>query len=284
MRLAIFVLFSASLWSQTQVNTPRPGGQSTPLLVYSAQGSAAGCAPLALISHGAGGSENGYKYLAQALSSAGYTTAVMGHRESGLDALSRGMRQSGFRQGLMQLISNPQAEQARLLDIAAALRWADLQCKAPFRVLLGHSMGAITVMLEAGAKNKIGVTYPPAGQDRFDAYVALSPEGPDSVFPRNAWSSISKPLLAMTGTRDSGLAGGVEWRTMAWNNLPGTSTGCQWLGVITDATHMNFAGSGNGAALVDPIVVTTVEKFLQDARRGKCNAPPPMPTLQLNVK
>lgn len=284
MRLAIFVLVSASLWAQTHRNVPRSDGHSTPLLIYAASGSTTACAPLALISHGAGGSENGYKYLAQALSRDGYTVAVMGHRESGLDALSHDMRQSGFRQGLVQLISNPQAEQARLLDIGAALQWTDSQCKAPFRVLLGHSMGAITVMLEAGAKNKIGITYPPAGQDRFDAYVALSPEGPDPVFSRDAWSGIHKPLLAMTGTRDGGLAGGVEWRTMAWNNLPGTNINCQWLGVITDATHMNFAGNGQGAARVGPIVVSTVGKFLKDVRQGACTLPSPVPDLQLKAK
>ena len=284
MRLAMVVLFFASLWAQTQVNAARPGGQSTPLLVYAAQGSAVGCPALALISPGAGGSENGYKYLAQALSREGYRVVVMGHRESGLDALSREMRKSGFRRGLVELISSPQAEQARLLDITAALGWADSQCKATFRVLLGHSMGAITVMLEAGAKNKIGVPSPPAGQDRFDAYVALSPEGPDPVFPRDAWSGIHKPLLAMTGTRDSGVAGGVEWRTMAWNNLPGTSNGCQWLGVIADATHMNFAGMGSGAAQVDATVISAVSTFLVDVRRDRCTLPPRMSGLQLNAK
>lgn len=284
MRLAMIVFMSASLWAQTHVNAPRSDGKLTPLLIYSASGATTGCAPLALISHGAGGSENGYKYLAQALSKNGYTTVVMGHRESGLDALSHDMRQSGFRKGLLQLVSNPQAEQARLLDVGAALKWSQSQCQPPFRALLGHSMGAITVMLEAGAKNKIGIPYPPAGQDRFDVYVALSPEGPDPVFPRDAWSGINKPLLSMTGTRDSGLAGGVQWRTMGWNDLPGTKGKCQWLGVINDATHMNFSGNGVGAAQVDPIVVSTVEKFLSDVRQGACTLPSPTPNLRLQAK
>ena len=194
------------------------------------------------------------------------------------------MRQNGFMPGLVKLVGSPQAEQARLLDIGAALKWGESGCKPPFRVLLGHSMGAITVMLEAGARNKIGITSPPAGRDRFDAYVALSPEGPDVVFPDGAWSGIHKPVLAMTGTRDSGIAGALQWRTRAWDNLPGAKNNCQWLGVITDATHMNFAGIGQGASQVDAIVVNTVEKFLQDVRRGECRLPAPLANLQLRAK
>jgi hypothetical protein len=35
-------------------------------MVYDAVGAGAGCAPLAVVSHGAGGSERGYRYLAVA--------------------------------------------------------------------------------------------------------------------------------------------------------------------------------------------------------------------------
>ena len=62
-------------------------------------------------------------------------------------------------------------------------------------------MGAVTVMLEAGAKNIIGVAPSAAGLDRFDAYVALSPEGPGIIFSERAWHGIHKPLLVLTGTR-----------------------------------------------------------------------------------
>jgi alpha-beta hydrolase superfamily lysophospholipase len=105
----------------------------------------------------------------------GYTTVAMGHRESGFAALAADVREYGVLPGVTRLVADEHAEQARLLDLDAALQWADGQCRAPFRVLLGHSMGAETVMLEAGAKNTIGVPSPPAAQDRFDAYVALSP-------------------------------------------------------------------------------------------------------------
>lgn len=263
--VALLALASALAASaQQRLSVPRADGHQTPLLVYAAQG-ATGCAPLAVLSHGAGGSEDGYRYLAQSMAALGYTTVVMGHRESGLAALRADMRTYGFMAGVRALVADPHAEQARLLDVSAALAWADKQCHAPFRVLLGHSMGSETVMLEAGARNIIGVQTPPAAQDRFDAYVALSPEGPGVVFPDNAWHSIRKPVLILTGTRDQSLKGGPQARLVPWHNLPGSPRHCQWMGVIDGATHMNFAGNGAGHEKVEPLVTQTVAEFLAGA-------------------
>ena len=271
--------------SQQHLEVPRADGMQTRLMVYAAEGAHGGCAPLAVISHGAGGSENGYRYLAEAMSRLGYTAVVMGHQESGFRALTTDMRKEGIRPGIRELVSNPQAEQARLLDVGAALRWADAQCHAPFRVLLGHSMGAETVMLEAGASNMIGVASPPAGRDRFDAYVALSPEGPGVVFKEHAWKNIHKPMLILTGTRDQSLQGGPEARQMPWRELPGRRDTCQWMGVIDGATHMNFAGVGFGRQRVERDVTERVGEFLSDVRSGsKCVLPPDLAGMTMQAK
>jgi len=270
--------------AQQRIDAPRADGHTTPLLVYSAVNGPAGCAPLAVISHGAGGSENGYRYLAEAMARMGYTTIVMGHRESGLEALRADMRQYGLMAGVRALVADPTAEADRLLDVGAALRWDASQCKPPFRVLLGHSMGAETVMLEAGAKNIIGVTAPPAGQNRFDAYVALSPEGPGVVFPDDAWGGIHKPMLILTGTRDQSLKGGPEARQIPWHDLPGSKGQCQWMGVIDGATHMNFAGNGVGKERVEPIVTTTIKDFLNSWDNGACALPQPTRGISLQGK
>lgn len=280
----VFLALALPLTAQERASAPRADGQTTPLLVYRAAGTVTGCAPLAVISHGAGGSENGYRYLAEAMAQNGFTTVVMGHRESGLSALSADMRKNGIRPGIKALVADPQAEQARLLDVGAALKWADGQCHVPFRVLLGHSMGAETVMLEAGAHNMIGVTSPPAGRDRFDAYVALSPEGPGIVFPEHAWSNIRKPLLVLTGTRDDSLQGGPEARQVPWHELPGGEGKCQWMGVVEGATHMNFAGSGMGADRVKPMVTETITSFLSGARAHECTLPGSVPGMTLQSK
>lgn len=281
--LLAFLLAAASLHAQQHFSAPRPDGKSTPLMLYKSVASNI-CAPLAIISHGAGGSENGYRYLAQSMADLGFTTIVMGHAKSGLSALRDDMRTRGIRPGIQALVADPEAEQDRLIDITATLNWADKQCHAFFRVLLGHSMGAETVMLDAGARNMINVTTPPAGQSRFDAYVALSPEGPGIVFPEHAWSGIRKPLLVLTGTRDGSLKGGPQARQIPWHDLPGTPAKCQWMGVIDNASHMNFAGSGPGANNVEPIVTQTIATFLKGVQAHSCALPSPIPEMTLQAK
>ena len=219
-----------------------------------------------MISPGAGGSEDGYKYLAKALRDDGWRAIVMGHKESGMAALRSDMRDSGgLHKGLQELVNDPAAYNARLMDIAAALKWADTSCKAPFVALLGHSMGARTVEVEAGAKNSLGVK----ALDRFDAYVALSPDGPGPMFPENAWSGIRKPMLLLTGTRDGSLDGDWKTRTIPYDSLP---AGCKWLGVIDGATHMNFAGVGISGS-TEKLVLLETKAFLDGLRGGRCGAP-----------
>jgi predicted dienelactone hydrolase len=283
--LLVFLLAPSPIFAQERASAPRVDGHVTPLMVYRATGSSKGCAPLAVISHGAGGSENGYRYLAEAMSQMGFRTIVMGHRETGRAALRADMLKYGLRQGVRKLVTDRQAEEARLLDVGAALDWAGGQCEVPYRVLLGHSMGSETVMLEAGARNMIGIASPPAGLDRFDAYVALSPEGPGIVFPDHAWSGIHKPLLVLTGTRDQALQGGPQSRQAPWHELPGDgNAGCQWMGIIDGASHMNFAGIGFGAQRVDSLVARTIAGFLYGARRGKCALPKPTSEMTLQAK
>jgi dienelactone hydrolase len=283
--VVLWMLATPPLRAQQRASAPRADGHATPLLVYAAAVTSDGCAPLAIISHGAGGSENGYHYLASAMAQNGFATVVIGHRESGLAALRADMRADGIMAGVRALVADPQAEADRLLDVGAALKWADAQCRAPFRVLLGHSMGAEMVMLEAGAKNIIGVTSPPAGQDRFDAYVALSPEGPGVVFPEHAWGAIHKPVLVLTGTRDQSLKGGPKARLIPWHDLPGDAPrDCQWMGVINGATHMNFAGNGFGAERVEPKVTQTIAMFLQGVRGGQCKLPAARAEMTLEAK
>jgi len=272
--LLLAVILPADLsWAQDLVQASRPDGAQTPLRVYAPQ--TTGCPPLAVISPGAGGSENGYSYLAKALQDDGWRAIVMGHQESGGAALRSDVRQSrGIKRGLQQLVNDPAAYKARLLDIAAALSWAEWACKPPFVALLGHSMGARTVMVEVGARNTLDVK----GMDRFNAYVALSPDGPGKMFPENAWSGVRKPMLILTGTRDQALDGDWKTRTIPYESMP---TGCKWLGVIDGATHMNFAGIGF-AGSTEKLVLLETKAFLDGLRADKCGAP--VPSAGITVK
>lgn len=236
-----------------------------------------GCRGVATISPGAGGSEQGYRYLGEAMSSLGYLTSVIGHPESGPQTLRELSRSIGLREGLAELITDPEAYRARFMDIAAARDWAKDRCKASESLLIGHSMGAATVMMEAGAKNKLGVQ----GADAFAAYIALSPQGSGTIFPENAWSGISKPILILTGTRDSEL-GGASWETRSepFNNMP---KGCKWLGVIDGASHLNFAGKGISRN-TEALTALTIGNFLNALDRGDCRSRGRLQGMELTTK
>lgn len=263
--LAVLTLLAtATALAQQTVTSPRSDGAQTPLRIFAPSGEA--CAPLAIISPGAGGTENGYSYLAEGLRDHGYLAIVMGHKESGPSTLRKDIRHAGIHGGLKDMVTDKALQQDRMLDLTAALAWAEQQCHHPYKVLLGHSMGSDTVMFEAGASNQLGVP----GENRFDAYVPISPSGPGSIFTSDSWHSIHKPLYVLTGTRDKGLEGDWQWRTRPYDGLP---PGCKWLGVVDGATHMNFAGIGF-AGKTEKLTLASVTAFLDGARSGKCSLPP----------
>lgn len=166
----------------------------------------------------------------------GFLSVVVGHPESSLRSVRRQASGEGLRAGLAELVTDPAAYAARFQDIDAAKAWARARCAQGPAVLAGHSMGAATVMLTAGARNRLGV----AGVDDFDLYVALSPQGPGTIFPEHAWSGIQKPVLSITGTQDTEL-GGAPWqhRLEPWKSM---SAPCKWAAVLDGASHMNLGG------------------------------------------
>jgi predicted dienelactone hydrolase len=261
---ALILLIATGVSAQETVSLLRQDQASVPVSAYSPKST--DCHGVAIISPGAGGSERGYQYLGEAMSSLGYLAVVVGHPESGRRALREHLRGNGVRDALSGLITDPNAYRGRFMDIAAARAWAASRCLAPESVLIGHSMGAATTMMEAGARNKLGVT----GNDQFSAYIALSPQGTGSIFPQNAWADIKRPVLMLTGTRDDGL-GDASWetRTEPFRNMP---AGCKWLGVIDGATHMNFAGNGLSRR-TEALTTKVIASFLDGIRRGDCRPP-----------
>lgn len=273
--LAIAASTPCSALAEETLWLRRQDGQSFEVTVRGP--TSAACRGMALVSPGAGGSAQGYRDLAEAMAALGHLTVVIGHPESGRVALREHARGQGLREGLAELITEPEAYKGRFMDIAAARQWASSRCNAPQAILVGHSMGAATVMIEAGARNRLGLQ----GSDAFDAYIALSPQGSGSIFPADAWSDVRKPTLLLTGTRDSEL-GGRSWetRTEPFASLP---AGCKWLGVIDGATHMHFAGNGL-AQRSQALTIRTIGAFLQARERGDCAPPPRARGIEISAK
>jgi alpha-beta hydrolase superfamily lysophospholipase len=192
------------------------------------------CLPTMILSHGLGGDERALDWMDDAAAQAGFRVAVMEHPESGPRALL-----AVRRRGADAVLSSPGTWQARAEDLAAAVALAQSGgCRPRPFVMGGHSMGAAFTMMEAGARGRA----PYRGANRFDAYIAVSPQAPGSwaFASPAAWRGIEAPMLLLTGTEDAGLDGS-SWhdRTDAFNALP---PGRKRLAVITGANHFELGG------------------------------------------
>lgn len=58
------------------------------------------------------------------MASLGYLAVAPGHRESGREVVRERVKARGLREGLAELITSPQAYQARFMDIASVTHWA----------------------------------------------------------------------------------------------------------------------------------------------------------------
>lgn len=242
------------------------------------------CRGVAVLSHGAGGSSSGFKGLAQSLAKAGWLTLVPNHSQSGTAELRKSMRQSGFKQGLGDAVTNPALYQNRFDDIQAVLDWVGNRCPDSPKLLLGHSMGAATTMIEAGAANLLDLK----AQDRFDVYVAISPQGVGRIFPAGAWSALIKPVMTITGTRDSALEGDWTTRQQAFDGMPAHLSqqfpqGCKREAVIQGASHFTLVGHGvqkRHEALVAKLVLD----YLSDLAKPTCSPPQEQAGVQFRSK
>ena len=273
--LFLIQLTSTAAIGQDLISLQRKDSKTVSAMVY--KPIASECKGVAIISHGAGGSEKGYTYLGSAMSDFGYLAVIVGHQESGLQVVKEQTSGTTLSEGLAKLITDPKAYQARFMDIAVAKEWAQSQCNSKVAVLIGHSMGAATVMMAAGARNNLNIAEVP----KFTAYIAISPQGSGLIFPENAWSDINQPILMLTGTQDKEL-GGLSWetRTEPFSNM---KSGCKWLGVIDGATHMNFAGRGISKK-TETLTSQVIRDFLTGVQASDCKLLNQISGMTISVK
>jgi pimeloyl-ACP methyl ester carboxylesterase len=148
---------------------------------------------------------------------------------------------------------------ARLLDVTFALNEIEKRHAArqdqwhlvrPTQVgLAGHSFGAHTTMGMAGQRYPgfEGISEP-----RLASFIAFSPTVPMVGNAQRAFERLSRPLLSITGTRDSdvvGVGATPEKRQAVFAALP---PGDKAHLVLMDADHMTFAGQIGSAAEIVP--------------------------------
>src|SRR3954469_18159313 len=113
--------------------------------------------PLLIFSHGAGGSNTGYSYVGKFFSERGFFCVHPGHPGSDA-ALLAGKRYSENRTLILSAIADPENYRQPALDIRLLLdelpaleNAASLTIDRSRIVMAGHSLGAFTALILAGA-------------------------------------------------------------------------------------------------------------------------------------
>lgn len=258
----VLALTTTGAFAAFESEFPRADGESVPVKVY--QSNSEPCPPIMVISHSIIGSMNSLSNIAEAAEQAGYRVIVMDHTESGMEVFREIAEGENPRGNFSEAVSSEDRHRKRFLDLDAVWKKATRSCEPPFTVLVGQSMGAQTTMMEAGAVARIGRF----GADRFDAYVALSPQGVGTHFEENAWRNVNKPVLMITGTKDNGEDGAYENRLTAFEGLP---PGSKRIVVIDNASSRDI--SGHGANSVRDLIPQVVMEFLDNVRNKKMGQP-----------
>ena len=214
--------------------------------------------PVVIFSHGLGGTVDGGSVWGQAWVDAGFVVVHLQHPGSDLNAV-RGVTSTFTDQRALRTLAGPDKLMARLQDVSFALneiekRHASRQDQwhlaRPTQVgLAGHSFGAHTTMGMAGQR------YPGfegINEPRLGSFIAFSPTVPMVGNAQRAFERLSRPLLSITGTRDSdvvGVGATPEKRKAVFAALP---PGDKAHLVLMDADHMTFAGQVGRAAEIVP--------------------------------
>jgi len=221
--------------------------------------------PVIVFSHGLGGSKDAYRELTNYWADAGYVCVQPTHDDS-----MQKMRQKFGRLSIMKTLhagDDPHYWISRVDDMEAVLNNLDVVEKAlPAGVAIdrqnigvgGHSFGAFTSMVMAGARPYIDPSEKIAGHSgmcdlsdkRVKAFLLLSAQGVYATglgLPNDkAWQNMTPPVMIMTGTKDGGMKGqDYHWRLEPYIYAP---PGHKYLVLINGAEHMTFAGRNSNAA------------------------------------
>ena len=139
---------------------------------------------LVILSHTIGGTCEGLQYLGEYFSTKlGWLVIVPEHQESNETLFrqyfyeeEKGLNLKKRLRDAMSHFDINVCQRGRSLDLDTIFSWLDQRRKGwsfAQTAFLGHGMGSATVMIECGALNSCNIS----GKDRFDYYIALSPDG-----------------------------------------------------------------------------------------------------------
>lgn len=209
---------------------------------------AAGPVPVIIVSHGLGGTREGYEYLARQWAANGYICVHLQHPGSD-DSAWRGQR---FPMQSMRKAANYQNSVDRVRDVHFAidqletLNREDKNLKGRLDLehigMAGHSFGAQTTLLAGG--QRMGIT--PPGEElhdmRIKAALAMSAPIPaargrlDEIY-----GDITIPVFIMTGTKDYSPINETTpaERRIPYDHIRSTP---RYLLILAGGDHMVFSG------------------------------------------
>lgn len=211
-----------------------------------------GALPVIVFSHGAGGSGQHYRALADHWASHGYVVLSPTHADS-LSLRKPPVRPAiDMRDVILKAARDTQGWQNRAKDVLLCIdslsqieqRVPALKGKldAKHLAVAGHSYGAATSMLLGGATADFADGAPRSFADpRIQAILVLSGQGPGQLgFHEHSWDNLKLPMMVMTGSLDRGIgAPSAEWRTEPFRHAPAPD---KYLVFIQGAAHSTFSG------------------------------------------
>lgn len=252
--------------------------------------------PVIVVSHGAGGSWDANHAQAHHLASHGYVVLALEHPASNTEVLRKGLR---FGANLKAMTHDAGEVLGRPKDVSFAINQAERwnldhpQLKGLFDLsrvgLMGHSFGAYTTLVVCGARPALDWLEPAVapgrglGPDlsdrRVKACVALSPQGPgEPFFLEQSYATIDRPVLAISGSRDSQQGTTPENRRRYFDLVPAGQKVFVWLANADHASFSDAAGSKRAGlpsrARVDvqPVSRAATLLFFEAQLRGQAEA------------
>lgn len=221
--------------------------------------------PLVVFSHGLGGSRTGYSYLARHFASHGIASLHLQH--VGSDRNVWGGNVFGMVERIASALQTSESI-ARVQDLSFALDMLFSSDRAKHidksRVMAaGHSYGANTALLAAGALVRQEGQFKSFADKRIKAAIAISaPHYYGKQDTSRSLASVSIPSLHITATEDNirmpGYFSSVEDRLDVFE---ATGSAMKWLAVFEGGSHSVFTdriGTG-GLALNPKIKLATAE-------------------------
>jgi predicted dienelactone hydrolase len=217
--------------------------------------------PVIVFSHGAGGTGESYRPLSRFWATRGYVVLAPTHADS---ASGRANPKSldVLRETAADALQDPKAWENRVGDLTYTIfSLEEIGAKVgPLAGKLdggrlgvaGHSYGAFTAQLLAGATVSVAKGGRPKSfaDPAPKAFLLLSPQGKGQQgLTEGSWAAVTRPLMAMTGSRDKGVKGqDPSWRLDPYRLSP---PGDKYAVLLEGAGHLSFTGRAAepGAAL-----------------------------------